>query len=88
MMKAETHHRGKKTSYGSAATSALTEKDFDWISRFLYERTGITLSNKQALVMGRLDKRLRELGLDNYADYFPYWVALATKRKPRLRLIC
>lgn len=70
MMKAETHHRGKKTSYGSAATSALTEKDFDWISRFLYERTGITLSNKQALVMGRLDKRLRELGLDNYADYF------------------
>ncbi len=37
----------------------------------MYERTGITLNDgKQALVMGRLDKRLRKRGLTVYADYF------------------
>lgn len=60
----------KRGAYGAIAPAALTEKEFDWISRFLYERTGITLANKQALVMGRLDKRLRELGIGNYGDYF------------------
>lgn len=49
----------------------IQKKEFDWISRFLYERTGIALSEgKQALVMGRLDKRLRSRGLHSYADYF------------------
>ncbi|WMW80377.1 protein-glutamate O-methyltransferase CheR [Undibacterium cyanobacteriorum] len=49
----------------------LEPKEFEWISRFLYERTGISLSDgKQALVMGRLDKRLRANGLQSYSDYF------------------
>jgi chemotaxis protein methyltransferase CheR len=60
----------KRHSANRLTPSALTAQDFDWISRFLYERTGITLANKQALVMGRLDKRLRALGLSNYGDYF------------------
>lgn len=50
---------------------SLHKKEFDWISRFLYERTGISLhEGKQALVMGRLDKRLRRLELSSYNDYF------------------
>lgn len=49
----------------------LTPKEFDWISKYLYDKTGIKLNDgKQALVMGRLDKRLRARGVDNYSDYF------------------
>ncbi len=45
--------------------------EFEWIAKFLYERTGISLGDgKQALVMGRLDKRLRSRGLLRYGDYF------------------
>lgn len=51
--------------------ATLQKKEFDWISRFLYERTGISLNEgKQALVMGRLDKRLRSRNLQSYSDYF------------------
>src|SRR5450830_23711 len=51
--------------------ASLKKNEFEWISRFLYERTGISLSDgKQAMVMGRLDKRLRKRGLNNYSDYF------------------
>ncbi|MFC5400989.1 CheR family methyltransferase [Undibacterium sp. SXout11W] len=49
----------------------LKKNEFEWISRFMYDRTGITLNDgKQALVMGRLDKRLRKRGLTAYGDYF------------------
>lgn len=49
----------------------ITREEFNWISRFLYDRTGILLKDgKQALVMGRLDKRLRYYGLGSYSEYF------------------
>jgi len=55
----------------SGAIESLKKNEFEWISRFLYERTGIALHDgKQALVMGRLDKRLRKRGLVSYSDYF------------------
>lgn len=58
-------------SVRNAGSIPLQAKEFDWISRFLYERTGIALSDgKQALVMGRLDKRLRANGMQSYSDYF------------------
>ncbi|MBR7748231.1 CheR family methyltransferase [Undibacterium baiyunense] len=54
-----------------AAPVALKKNEFEWISRFLYERTGIALNDgKQALVMGRLDKRLRKRNLLSYSEYF------------------
>lgn len=53
------------------APVALQKDEFEWISRFLYQRTGIALNDgKQALVMGRLDKRLRSRNLTSYGDYF------------------
>ena len=59
----------RATSIGTPAP--LTKSEFDWISRFLFERAGISLnSSKHALVMGRLDKRLRFRKLNNYSDYF------------------
>lgn len=55
----------------SLAPVALQKKEFEWISHFLYERTGIALNDgKQALVMGRLDKRLRSRKLTSYGEYF------------------
>ena len=49
----------------------ITEEEFTWLSRFLYDYTGIVLKNgKQALVVGRLDKRLRFLGMHTYTEYF------------------
>ncbi|MBC3873696.1 CheR family methyltransferase [Undibacterium flavidum] len=55
------------------ATNPITiqKSEFEWISRFLYDRTGIALNEgKQALVMGRLDKRLRSRSLNSYSEYF------------------
>lgn len=55
----------------NTASVALKKNEFEWISRFLYERTGIALNDgKQALVMGRLDKRLRKRNLQSYSEYF------------------
>ena len=61
----------KPNSLVLGSIQPLKKNEFEWISRFLYERTGITLNDgKQALVMGRLDKRLRKRGLTEYGDYF------------------
>jgi len=58
-------------AYRNSSSISLNAQEFEWIARFLYEQTGITLKDgKQALVMGRLDKRLRNLELDSYSAYF------------------
>jgi chemotaxis protein methyltransferase CheR len=49
----------------------LSPAEFQWISKWLHAQTGILLNDgKQALVMGRLEKRLRHHGLGSYAEYF------------------
>jgi chemotaxis protein methyltransferase CheR len=49
----------------------LTPAEFQWIAKYLHAQTGILLNDsKQALVMGRLEKRLRHHGLDSYTQYF------------------
>lgn len=51
--------------------ATLNAAEFNWISAFLHAQTGIYLrEGKQAMVIGRLEKRLRTLGLDNYSEYF------------------
>jgi chemotaxis protein methyltransferase CheR len=53
------------------APRGISEQEFRKISDLLHRHTGIRLADgKQALVMGRLDKRLRQLGLGSYGDYF------------------
>jgi chemotaxis protein methyltransferase CheR len=53
------------------AERLLSPAEFDWIRRFLRERTRIELkAGKEALVMGRLDRRLRHHGLTTYSQYF------------------
>ncbi|GAA3213004.1 CheR family methyltransferase [Dactylosporangium siamense] len=48
----------------------ITTTEFQAISQFLHQRTGIRLApGKETLVQGRLDKRLRKLGLRSYTEY-------------------
>lgn len=56
---------------GAATGTTLTPAEFQWITSFLRERTGIDLHDgKQAMVMGRLERRLRHLGMRSYTEYF------------------
>lgn len=49
----------------------LTKAEFQWIKQYLHQQSGILLNeSKQAMVMGRLSKRLRYYDVDNYMDYF------------------
>ena len=48
----------------------ISPDDFRYITGVLHEHTGIWLApGKEALVSGRLDKRIRALGLTGYSDY-------------------
>jgi len=49
---------------------AFRERDFDTIVRMVREEAGIVLgSHKHDLVYGRLSRRLRAIGLDDFGDY-------------------
>jgi len=48
----------------------ITEREFSQFQRFIYEAAGICMANgKQALVSGRLAKRLAHYQLETYGDY-------------------
>ena len=48
----------------------FTEKDFQFLTQLVHEKTGISLNaEKRELVYGRLAKRLRELGLKSFDKY-------------------
>lgn len=49
----------------------LTEQEFDQWRTLLEQRTGISLTEqKQAFLQTQITMRMRELGFDNYAEYF------------------
>jgi len=51
----------------------LSDTEFKYIANMLYERFGIFLGEqKRILVAGRLSKRVRQLGLVSFTDYFNY----------------
>ncbi len=51
----------------------LKERDFEKISRLVYQISGINLhEGKKELVSARLGKRLREGGFKSFADYYRY----------------
>lgn len=50
---------------------SLTDREFEWIKDYLYRQSGIVLNDsKRAMVMGRLNKRLRYYELNSYMEYF------------------
>ena len=49
----------------------LTKAEFEWIKNYLHQQSGILLNeSKQAMVMGRLSKRLRYYDMNTYMNYF------------------
>jgi chemotaxis protein methyltransferase CheR len=49
----------------------LSDRDFNRLRKFIFEHTGISLSDhKRALVYSRLGKRLRFHGLSTYSEYY------------------
>ncbi|WP_328472488.1 SAM-dependent methyltransferase [Actinoplanes sp. NBC_00393] len=53
-----------------ALARTISRDDFQYITGVLHDHTGIKLApGKEALVAGRLDKRIRALGLGGYSDY-------------------
>ncbi|NII09231.1 protein-glutamate O-methyltransferase CheR [Oleiagrimonas sp. C23AA] len=62
--------RGDLSQSSASAAPILTDADFKFIREFVYEYCGIALSEqKRQLVQGRLARRLRELGLADFAAY-------------------
>jgi chemotaxis protein methyltransferase CheR len=49
----------------------ITQAEFTKFQQLIYKIAGISLSDsKQVLLVGRLGRRLRHHGLDNYTDYY------------------
>lgn len=49
----------------------LTEEEFKKISKLVYTRFGINLTDKKkVLVKGRLNKLIREMGLSSFSEYY------------------
>lgn len=68
MVRSNPSARSDETTQG--VTPRLGEYEFRFISRFVFERFGIVLGdNKRQLVIGRLQRRLRELGMSSFSDY-------------------
>ncbi len=60
-----------KAGPSTAAGFVFTDADFDRIRRLIKEQTGIHLSDaKRSLVYSRLGRRLRALGLTDFASYY------------------
>jgi chemotaxis protein methyltransferase CheR len=52
---------------------SITEKEFRSFQELVFESAGIFLSEaKRALLVGRLNKRLRELNIISYGEYYDY----------------
>ncbi|GAA0939853.1 CheR family methyltransferase [Virgisporangium aurantiacum] len=62
--------RARKVTIDPVVPRQITRDEFARISDLLHRRTGILLApGKETLVMGRLDKRLRQLGVGTYGEY-------------------
>lgn len=54
----------------------ITRREFNLFRDYVYKKVGISLADhKITLVQGRLSKRLRQLGLKSYEEYYNYMVS-------------
>jgi chemotaxis protein methyltransferase CheR len=72
----------------SVESIQLSLKEFNILSRLIYDACGIHLSpKKRVLLESRLRKRLAELKLDSYAHYCDYVTGVTGKREELVPLI-
>jgi chemotaxis protein methyltransferase CheR len=68
---------------------AVSDRDFQRFQALIHEQAGIWLAPvKKALLVGRLAKRLRELGLPSYGDYYERVIGDEAERIRMLDCIC
>ena len=54
----------------------LKPEEFTLFRKYIYEKVGISLSEqKSTLVKGRLNKRLNQLGLSSFGDYYDHLIS-------------
>ncbi|MFH2125491.1 MAG: protein-glutamate O-methyltransferase [Pseudomonadota bacterium] len=69
----ENHRRTGSTGAAFIKTFDLKPREYETIRTLVKEKTGINLGlNKRDLVLSRLAKRLRALGLDSFRQYLEY----------------
>jgi chemotaxis protein methyltransferase CheR len=57
--------------YQASPARSISEAEYAQFKRFIFDAAGISLgASKQALVMGRLAKRLAHHGLERFGEYF------------------
>src|SRR5512145_1252402 len=62
---------GPPRSMAIPASLAVSDRDFLRFQGLIHREAGIWLAPvKKALLVGRLSRRLRELGIESYGDYF------------------
>lgn len=53
--------------------AGITDAEFAQFQKLIYQVAGISMADsKKTLLTGRLGKRLRELGMDSYGEYYRY----------------
>jgi len=91
--KPEPRHRAKD-SFSAAAEmhrtlTQISDRDFEKYQELVNQEAGIWLSPvKKALLVGRLARRLRELGLVSYGDYYERVVADPAERIKMIDAVC
>ena len=66
----------------SPAGAVLSARDFEQFRRFIYEQAGISLApHKRQMVSARLQRRLRELGLEGFDAYLARTFELGQDRE-------
>ncbi|WP_305043645.1 CheR family methyltransferase [Geoalkalibacter sp.] len=67
---------------------ALTDQDFKRLCGFIYEHVGIKMSDvKRTMLEGRLQKRLRALGLASHRDYCDFLFSAAGQDQELVHMI-
>jgi chemotaxis protein methyltransferase CheR len=66
----------------------MSEKDFRRFRDFIYDQCGINLAPKKKMMLtGRLSKRLRNLGMSSFAEYFDYVTSSRGRSEELIRMI-
>ncbi len=67
--------------YKTVPEPDMTKEEFEMIRDFIHDKCGIYFAeNKMYLVKNRLSKRMKDLGINCYRDYF-YHVKYDTTQK-------
>ena len=76
-------------AFAQGTVKPLLPREFRLFRALVYREAGIHLSDaKQALLAGRLARRVRELGLPSYGDYYRRVEADAAERRRMLEAVC